>query len=316
LIFFDVLPAMMRCLVLCVFAAITAGLKPEFGDRSAILRIGFLADAGTQTTDPAPASSCDQVSFTRDLRYGEFDRNVLDVASSASKDTTSRPVLLFVAGESFTGDGGPADANALQDEAMCFAAHHGMVGVRISYRLAPAAPWPAGAKDVAAAASWIHQNIDLFGGNAQEIVAIGYAAGAFHVASLLAHREFATDDTDIAGAVLVSGIYKTSADGGDSERAYFGADPGKYEERSALPGLLSVQIPLMLVWSSSDPPRLVAQGATMKKLLCDSVAHCPRTRVLQNRQNLASGFGPEAADNGLAELTLELVQEIEARGLP
>ncbi len=306
---------MMKCLVLCVFAAMAASLKPELQDRSAVLRSGFLADAGAPATDPAPATSCDQVSFTRDIRYGEFDRNVLDVATSASKDTTPRPVLLFVAGESFTDDSGPADTSALQDEAMCFAARHGMVGVRISYRLAPAATWPAGAKDVAAAASWIHQNIDLFGGNAQEIVAIGYAAGAFHVASLLAHREFATDDTDIAGAVLVSGIYKTSADGGDSERAYFGADPSKYEERSALPGLLSVQLPLVLVWSSTDPPRVVAQGATMKKLLCNSIAHCPRTRVLKDRESLGSCFASDA-DGGLAEPTLELVQEIEARGLP
>jgi len=31
---------------------------------------------------------------------------------------------------------------------------------------------------------------------------------------------------------------------------------------------------------------------------------------------LASGFGPDSSDNGLVELTLELVQEIEARGLP
>jgi acetyl esterase/lipase len=224
--------------------------------------------------------------------------------------------LLFVAGESFTDDGGAFDAGALQDEAMCFAARHGMVGVRMSYRLAPAAPWPAGARDVAAAASWIHQNIDLFGGNAEEIVAIGYAAGAFHVASFLAHREFQSDDSDIAGAVLISGIYKSSVDGGADERAYFGADVSQYDERSALPGLLSVQLPLMLAWSATDPSRLVAQGETLKKLLCGSVAHCPRTRVLKTRESLASGFGTDPSDDGLAAMTLELVQEIEARGLP
>jgi acetyl esterase/lipase len=256
------------------------------------------------------------VSFTRNLRYGEFDQNMLDVATVSAKDTASRPVLLIVAGETFTGDSGPADASAgaLQDEAMCFAARHDMVGVRVSYRLAPASPWPAGARDVAAATSWIHQNIDLFGGNAQEIIAIGYAAGAFHVASLLAHREFQPDDSDIAGAVLVSGIYQPSADGSDGERAYFGTDASKYAERSALPGLLSVQLPLMLAWSATDPPRLVTQGETLKQLLCNSVAHCPRTRVLKTR--LTSGFGTDPSDSDLAALTLELVQEIEARGLP
>jgi acetyl esterase/lipase len=313
----DALFAMMKYLVFCVFAAMATGSASDLELRygSDVLKIGFVADTGAAAADAA-TTSCDQVSFTRNVRYGEFDQNVLDVATASAKDTATHPVLLFVAGESFTGDGGAPDASAMQDQAMCFAARHGMVGVSMSYRLAPAASWPAGAKDVAAAASWIHQNIDLYGGNAQEIVAIGYATGAFHVASLLAHRELQADDSDLAGAVLISGIYKASVDDGDSVRAYFGDDARKYDDRSALPGLLSVQLPLMLAWSATDPPRLVAQGETLKKLLCNSVAHCPRTKVLKTRETLASGFGPDASDNGLAELTLELVQEIEARGLP
>jgi len=309
---------MLKCLVFCVLALITAGpaSAPEDRDRSDVTRTGLLVEAGAAAADPGTA--CEQVSFTRNLKYGEFDRNMLDVATASAKDATAHPVLLFVAGESFGSDGATqdADASAMQDQAMCFAARHGMVGVRMSYRLAPAASWPAGAKDVAAAASWIHQNIDLFGGNTQEIVAIGYAAGAFHVASLLAHRELQADDSDIAGAVLISGIYRPNVDDGDSVRAYLGTDASKYDDRSALPGLLNVQLPLMVVWSAADPQRLVTQGETLKALLCNSVAHCPRTKVLKNRETLASGFGPDATDNGLAELTLELVHEIEARGLP
>jgi acetyl esterase/lipase len=309
---------MIKSLVLGVLTATAAasmsGLKPGFHDRPEVVAIGLLS--GSPAFDAESSVSCDQVSFTRNLRYGEFEQNMLDVATVPSKDTASRAVLLIVAGEAFTGERGAADASAaaLQDEAMCFAARHDMVGVRMSYRLAPASPWPAGAQDVAAAASWIHQNIDLFGGNAQEIIAIGYAAGAFHVASFLAHPEFQPDDSDIAGAVLVSGIYQPSADGGDGERAYFGTDASKYEERSALPGLLSVQLPLMLAWSATDPPRLVTQGEILKQLLCNSVAHCPRTRVLKTR--LTSGFGTDPSDSDLAAMTLELVQEIEARGLP
>jgi len=102
--------------------------------------------------------SCDQVSHTRALRYSEFDRNFLDIAIISSKDATVRPVLLFVAGKNFSGDGRVSDVRAHQDEAMCFATRQGMVGVTISYRRAPAPPGPA---------SWIHQNLDLFGGNAQ-----------------------------------------------------------------------------------------------------------------------------------------------------
>jgi acetyl esterase/lipase len=242
---------------------------------------------------------------------------VLDVATGDGGGAgAKRPVLLFVAGDSFAGDGAaPANASA-QDAAMCFAARNGMVGVKMAWRLAPAFPWPAGAKDVAAAASWVHENIDLFGGNAQEVVVIGYSVGAFHVASLLGHPELAARDSGIAGAVLVSGIYRASGDADGAEKSYFGSDTGKYEQRSAFPGILHIETPLLLAWSALDPPRLVTQGETLKELLCKSRTHCPHTKVLKSHDGLAAIFGADAPDAGLAGPTLELVREIETRGLP
>src|ERR1700675_4653724 len=74
---------------------------------------------------PDPSKPCAGVSFSRKLKYGESDLNVLDVATGDSKDASPRPVLLFVAGESFAGDNGAPDAaGSLQDQAMCFAARH------------------------------------------------------------------------------------------------------------------------------------------------------------------------------------------------
>jgi acetyl esterase/lipase len=267
--------------------------------------------------DADQANSCAGVSFSRNLKYGQHDLNVLDVAVGDSRETSGRPVLLFVAGESFSGETGTPDmAGALQDAAMCFAARNKMVGVRMTYRLAPASPWPSGALDVAAAASWVHENIDLFGGSRDEIVAIGYSAGAFHVASFLGHPELQTRDSNVAGAVLVSGIYRPGEDADAAEKAYFGADASKYEERSALPGILKIETPMLLAWSALDPPRLVAQGEKLKQLLCNSATHCPHTTVLRNRESLASVFAVDAPGASLAEPTLELVREIEARGLP
>jgi acetyl esterase/lipase len=284
-----------------------------------VVRVGLAVDdSGGPPADaaPDPSKTCAGVSFTRKLKYGENDLNVLDIATGDSGETTPRPVLLFVAGESFAGEDGASDAGSLQDAAMCFAARNKMVGVRMTYRLAPADPWPAGAKDVAAATSWVHQNIDLFGGSRDEIVTIGYSVGAFHVASFLAHQEFQISDTDIAGAVLVSGIYRASADAGAAEKSYFGADASKYDERSAFPGILNIETPLLLAWSVVDPPRQVDQGEKLKELLCNSATHCPHTTVLRNRESLSTVFGPDASDGSLAESTLELVREIEARGLP
>lgn len=185
----------------------------------------------------------------------------------------------------------------------------------MSYRLAPANPWPSGARDVAAATSWLHQNADLFGGNRDELVAVGYSVGAFHVASLLVHPEFQIANSDVAAAVLVSGIYRASADASAEEKSYFGADTSQYDQRSAFPGILDIETPLLLAWSTQDPPRLVAESETLKQRLCNSETHCPHTTVLGYRESLASMFADKSGD-GLARPTLELVREIEARGLP
>jgi acetyl esterase/lipase len=285
-----------------------------------VIQVGLVLDGSeTSSTDaaPDPSESCAHVAFSRNLRYGESDLNVLDVATADAKETSPRPVLLFVAGESFSGeDGAPDIAAPLQDEAMCFAAHNGMIGVKMNYRMAPASPWPAGARDVAAALSWLHQNIDLFGGSRDEIVTIGYSAGAFHVASLLGHPEFQEPDAGIAAAVLVSGIYTPDPNADPAEKSYFGADPSKYPQEAALPGILDVETSILLAWSAQDPARLIEQGEKLKELMCNAPAHCPRTTVLPRRDNLASIFASDASGGSLAQSTLELVREIEARGLP
>jgi acetyl esterase/lipase len=293
-----------------------------------LIKAGLVLEGSNPSpVDAAPdaSKSCEGVSFSRSLKYGESDQNVLDVATAATRDSaadsatmaSSRPVLVFVAGESFAGDNVTQDAvSTLEDAAICFAARHGMVGVKIAYRLAPAHPWPAAAKDVAAATAWIRENADLFGGNPNEIVAVGYSTGAFHVASFLAHPELRERDLGVAAVVLVSGIYRPSADASEAEKSYFGADASQYDRRSAFPGILTIETPILLAWSALDPPDLIAQGEKLRERLCNSPAHCPHTTVLRNRDGLASVFTFDAAGGGLAEPTLELIREIEARGLP
>jgi acetyl esterase/lipase len=266
---------------------------------------------------PDASRSCEGVTFTRNLKYRDNDQTVLDVATADVQAAVTRPVLLFVAGETFAGENGIPDfTGPLQDAAMCFAARNGMVGVRMAYQLAPANPWPGGARDVATAISWIRDNIDLFQGNPQQIVAIGYSVGASHVASYLSHPELQVRGHGVAGVVLVSGIYRADPDASDAEKAYFGDDASKYEERSAFPGISRIEMPMMLAWSVLDPPRLIVQGEKLKDFLCNIPAHCPRTRLLDNREGLSSVFALDVPGDSLAEPTLELVRIIEARGLP
>jgi acetyl esterase/lipase len=280
--------------------------------------ISNVITAGLDDAPNQPASleeTCKDVAFTRDVKYGDSDANTLDVATTGNATGESRPVLIFVAGQHFASDGNPPAANRIDDEALCLAAHHGMVGVKVNYRLAPSYPWPAGAKDVAAALSWVHQNADLFKGDAQAIIAVGWSVGAFHLATYLAHKEFQEADNYIAGTVLVSGIYRADAAIGEGAKSYFGTDAGKYDERSAFPGILEIEDPIVLAWSTDDPPHLVAQAAALKDKLC-AAGHCPRIAVLKDRDSPASIFGLDGTGDSLAERTRQLLSQIQARGLP
>src|ERR1700752_4738715 len=74
---------------------------------SDLVRVGL---TDSDTTAGGTARLCEQVSFSRGLRYGENEANVVDVAtSSETKADTPRPVLLFVGGDTFTGDRGAPD---------------------------------------------------------------------------------------------------------------------------------------------------------------------------------------------------------------
>jgi len=110
--------------------------------------------------------------------------------------------------------------------------------------------------------------------------------------------------------------FRSRADAGAAEKSYFGADASKYDERSAFPGILNIETPILLAWAAVDPPRLVTEGEKLKARLCNSATHCPHTTVLKERASLASVFGLDGSPGSLAQPTLELVREIEARGLP
>ena len=277
-----------------------------------LTKVGLIDDSA----DPArrAASRCDGVVFSRNLKYAEDPQNVLDVAAPEVRPQVNLPVLLFVANERFdTASAGSLDS--LIEQAMCFAVRSGMVAVKVSYRTAPAARWPAAAKDVAAAISWAHENVDLYGGDQDEIIPIGYRAGASHVASFLAHKEFQYNDAIVAGAVLVSGIYWPGQANDDGEEAYFGVGQSGSTAESVLSGLSGTAAPIVLSWSLADSPRFIDQGTMLNAKLCGA-GHCPRRAILTNPASPASLFDLDNAGGTLRESLTQLVGQIRVRGLP
>ena len=60
------------------------------------------------------------------------------------------------------------------DNVPLWAARNGMVGVNMTYRLAPQSTWPSGPQDTAAAVSWVRANIASYGGDPSRVFLMGF----------------------------------------------------------------------------------------------------------------------------------------------
>lgn len=246
--------------------------------------------AGRASADDAGAVHEDHhqgIRIERDIKYGPDARNLLDVVVPDTVAASPRPVLIFVHGGAFVGGHKQMPGKPYYDNVMLAAIADGFVGVNMTYRLAPKAPWPAGAEDVAAAVRWVAGNISARGGDPKRVYLMGHSAGAVHVATYLAHREFQGPGGDLlAGAILVSGFYDlTSMDLTDDRRAYFGSDASTYAQRSLLDGLVASRTPLLVLRAETEPPAFAQQFDELKNRLCASPRGCVQTAVLAQHRH-------------------------------
>jgi triacylglycerol lipase len=250
------------------------------------------------------------VKIERDVKYGPADRNLLDVFTPETT-SSSQPVLIFVHGGAFVGgDKRTAPDSPFYDNIMLWAVKNGFVGVNSTYRLAPQAPWPAGAEDLAAVVEWVSDKIAERGGNPARIYLMGHSAGAVHVASYVSHPNFhKVKSGGLAGAIMISGIYDLTATPlADPERAYFGADPARYPEQSSLPGLATTDIPLMIAAAELDPPGFVLQFDLLKQATCKRASGCVRAILLPQHNHMSEVYSINTEETRLTDQILDFVK--------
>jgi len=185
-----------------------------------------------------------------------------------------------------------------------------MVGVNMTYRLAPAAKWPAGAEDVGRALAWVRANIGSQGGDPARIYVMANSAGATHVAdwlALVAEKKMAA--APVAGAILLSGVYDfTRFEQGDNVKAYLGDDAEAYAERSSLHGLLKSNVPLIVSTAELDPPPFGEQAKELRDALCKSARGCQQFLVLAKHNHLTQVQSINTPDTTLTRHVLAFVR--------
>lgn len=228
------------------------------------------------------------VVIHRDIHYAGDERNRLDLFSPASGGDP-KPVLIYVHGGGFVAGDKWTPGTPFFDNVGVWAVYNGLIGITMTYRLAPQHSWPAGIEDMHAVVRWIRKNGPGFGIDRERIYFIGHSAGAAHVASYLAHPEiYRPDDHGLAGIILMSGMYDlVSMEANDNIRAYYGDDPALYGPRSSVNGMADTPLPVMLVMAEHDPPDFERQTLDLAAALQRRRQQLPWLVHLQGHNHLS-----------------------------
>jgi triacylglycerol lipase len=250
------------------------------------------------------------VQVRRDVRYGADARNLLDVFTPATRQA-GQPVLVFVHGGGFMRGERRTGDSPFYDNIMLWALSQGMVGVNMTYRLAPANPWPAAQQDIQLALKWVRENIAASGGDPHRIILMGHSAGAAHVAQYVAHPQFhAAPGSGLAGAVLLSGIFDpVTAEANPPLHAYFGTDTTQYPARSAVPGLVASKVPLLIAYAELDPQDFHSQSGQLNTALCNA-GRCQGLYKLMGHSHMSEVYSINSADKTVTTLMKQLVDRV------
>jgi arylformamidase len=210
----------------------------------------------------------------RDVRYGDQERQVLDVYSPSG--AKNRPVVFWIHG----GGWQTGDKSDVQRKPQVFM-EKGCVFVSTNYRLLPGVDMGTIVRDVAKSIHWVHEHIAEYGGDPNRLLVMGHSAGA-QLAALVC-----TDDRYLKGEGLSLSIVKgcVPVDGdtydvpaiietaearrrahGQPQAKYghrekFGDDPAKHRDFSAVTHATGGKgIPPFLILYVADHPDNAAQA--------------------------------------------------------
>ena len=285
---------------------------------------GPIVDARAMAASYAPLQETEPYAglrVTRNLSYGPDPHNLADVFASNEASGRRLPVLIFVHGGGFTGGARRLSPDSpFYDNVGVWAARHGLIGVNITYRLAPQGRWPAGAEDVGRAVAWVRRTVGAQGGDPKRIFLLGHSAGATHVAGYVSHPQFwAGTEAEIKGAIMVSGTFDVTTGAVladeqsfvEREAAYFNQDTAhrsEQSEQSSVPGLVASPVPLLIVNAELDPLYFIRRATSLQAAF--GRAHrVDRFVVLPGHNHMSDVFSINTTDKSLSREIEDFIRQ-------
>ena len=249
-----------------------------------------------------------EIEIVENIAYGPHERHRLDVHTDNYRRPDNggpMPVVMFVHGGGFLFGAKENERNVPN-----YFASLGLVGVNMTYRLAPDATFPDGAQDVAAAVTWIRENIADYGGDPEQIFIIGKSAGVEHVAGYVFRPELLPPGTPrVAGAVFLSGTFTPNVnDPTRGELAYYGENTDGWADMGTLGNIERADIPVLVTVSEYDPPVYRESLAKLIHELTIDHGHMPRVAQLPGHNHYSSNMSIGTTDDTVSAEIVELIR--------
>ena len=250
------------------------------------------------------------VEVQREQAYGPDPKHRADVFTPRDAGSAGKPILVYAYGGGFRGAYRNAPDSPFYDNIGYWAAENGLVGVTIQYRLAPEVGWPAGAEDIARVVDWVRAHAAEWGGDASKVILWGHSSGAAHVADYLAR----TPETPVKAAILMSGIYDLTNPEAAMWSHYYGEEAAQYAARSSLPRLVTLPLPMMVVWAELDPPTFLPDTEQLVQGRRDGGLPVVALQ-LPGHSHLSEAYSIGTEDTTLSEPVLQFIRA-QANGDP
>jgi acetyl esterase/lipase len=251
-----------------------------------------------------------EVVVAKDLAYGPHERQRVDVHTRATRVAEPMPVIVVFHGGGLIGGNRAATTNVAD-----YFASLGYVGVNGGYRLAPDAKWPEGARDVAAAVTWLRDHAAEYGGDPDQIYVAGISTGALHAATYVFRPELVPPTAARpAGAILVSGPYTFDfAAAGPGELAYFGEDRARWPDMVVPGHVTRADIPVLMTTAEWDNARYTKAFAELFAELVTEHGAAPRYLQSLGHNHSSQLLSVGTGDQSVSAIIVDFIERTRGR---
>jgi acetyl esterase/lipase len=251
----------------------------------------------------------DGVIEHRDIRYGDHERQVIDVF--LPEQASRPPLVVFMHGGAFV-SGHRNRSEQIYSNVLVYLAQHGIAGVNIGYRLANDTKYPGGTQDIARVIEWAREGAPQYGWNPERIFLMSHSAGGAHAGSYGYDQRFQpADGSRLAGLIFISGRVRADnlPENPNAKKVeqYYGADASKYEDYSAVVHVNAESPPTFVAWAEFENPLIDVYSTELVYRLANARRKAPPSMWLPGHNHTSAIGHIGTSDERLGKAIVDFV---------